>query len=141
MYVPTEILIKHNASGDNIGEKILSITRRFLAFDENLCTEAFLQELDKVLPDSTLRGKLNTHASDTEEELALLHPADRFLVEVMKISHISDRVKGMRLKVNFHETYNTIKEVSRISSMHSLLSLWLTTLHRLSQNCSMLASH
>lgn len=106
-----EILIKHYAVGDTIADKISSITRRILVYDEQLCTELFLTELQHALPNPTVQGLLSGHGSDTEEELKLLHPADRFLVELMRMGHISAHVKGMLYKATFDEQYCKIKEV------------------------------
>lgn len=106
-----EILIKHYAVGDAIQDKITSITRRIYTYDEQLCTELFLTELQHALPNPTVQGLLSGHGSDTEEELKLLHPADRFLVELMRMGRISARVKGMLYKATFDEQYRKLKEV------------------------------
>lgn len=81
-------------------------------YDEALCTESFLSELQRVVPDSTIQGLLSGHGTDTEGELALLHPADRFLVELMRISKIDARVSGMLYKATFDDQYRKLKEVS-----------------------------
>lgn len=80
-------------------------------YDEELCTELFLTELQHALPNPTVQGLLSGHGSDTEEELKLLHPADRFLVELMRMGRIGARVKGMIYKATFDEQYRKVKEV------------------------------
>lgn len=82
-------------------------------YDEQLCNELFLTELQHALPNPTVQGLLSGHGSDTEEELKLLHPADRFLVELMRMGRIGARVKGMLYKATFDEQYRKVKEVSR----------------------------
>jgi cytokinesis protein len=70
-----------------------------------------LSELQRVIPDPRLQGQLSGHGTDTEEELTLLHPADRFLVELMRMGRIGARVKGMLYKATFDDAYCKVKEV------------------------------
>lgn len=92
-------------------------------FNAELCTETFLRELQGVLPNDddvslarieadVQRGKLLTHSADTEEELELLHAADRLMVRLIQLPHLADRVKGMLFQVRFHQNIDLLKQVS-----------------------------
>lgn len=88
---------------------------------ESLCTETFLRELYGVLPNDDdvsgllafitdlQRGKLLTHSADTEAELELLHPADRLMVRLIQLPHLSDRVKGMLFRVHFDQNIELLR--------------------------------
>ena len=57
------------------------------------------------------RGKLLTHSVDTEAELDLLHPADRLMVRLIQLPHLSDRVKGMLFQVGFSQNLDLLQQV------------------------------
>lgn len=80
-------------------------------FEDNLCTETFLRELQGVLPNDDDRGKLLTHSADTEAELEALHPADRLMVRLIQLPHLADRVKGMLFRVRFDQNVELLKTV------------------------------
>jgi len=81
-------------------------------FDNTLCTETFLRELQGVLPNDDDRGKLLTHSADSESELEALHPADRLMVRLIQLPHLSDRVKGMLFRVRFDQNVELLRTVS-----------------------------
>jgi len=83
-------------------------------FDNTLCTETFLRELQGVLPNDDDRGKLLTHSADSESELEALHPADRLMVRLIQLPHLSDRVKGMLFRVRFDQNVELLRTVSLI---------------------------
>lgn len=93
-------------------KKLLAIAHGIYAYDETLCTEHFLTELLPMLPNPQMQGKLNQHKTEDEASLALLHPADRFLVELMKIEHLTIRVNGMLFRGTFAEIYSALVHVS-----------------------------
>ena len=100
---------------DDFGSKILDITRRLLAYDTSLCTAVFLGELQLLLPSPDLVGKLNQQKTDDESDLALLAPADRFLVELIKIPFLSARIEGMLYRAQFAEKYaDLLKEANQL---------------------------
>lgn len=70
-------------------------------FSIDLCTENFLSELQRLLPNDDDRGKLLTHSTDSEEDLEQLHPADRLMVGLIQLPHLNDRVKGMLFQIRF----------------------------------------
>ena len=87
---------------------ISSICRRIFTYDESLCSEHFLGELAAMLPEPAVIGKLSQHRTDDEAVLVTLAAADRFLVQLMKIDHLRDRIKGMLYRTSFAETYTTL---------------------------------
>ena len=88
-----------------MAEGIKSICRRIHMYEESLCTEHFLSELGALLPEPNVIGKLSQHRTDDEAVLATLAAGDRFLVELMKIEHLRDRIKGMLYRTSFSETF------------------------------------
>lgn len=113
------------------------LCERILSFDKELCNNTFLSELNNLLPtpEQVSRlpieccGSLNDwfahsfvpqvsllkqHSAETPEELALLHPADRLMLRLIKIPHLADRIKGMLYNVSFEETISLLEKVSRI---------------------------
>jgi cytokinesis protein len=55
-----------------------------------------------------------THSTDTEAELDLLHPADRLMVGLIQLPHLSDRVHGMLFQVGFAQNRDLLQQVRRI---------------------------
>jgi cytokinesis protein len=51
---------------------------------------------------------LNRHKTDSEEDLALLHAADRFLVELIKFDNLQLRVEGMLCRALFDEAFSIL---------------------------------
>lgn len=55
---------------------------------------------------------LKQHSAESPEEMALLHPADRLMLRLIKIPHLADRIKGMLYHVSFDETVTLLEKVS-----------------------------
>lgn len=106
-----EILLKKMSSEPDMVQKLLVIVRGIFTCNDELCTETFLTELLPMLPNPQLQGKLNQHKTEDEAQLAQLHPADRFLVELMKIEHLTIRVNGMLFRQTFPENYSSLTQV------------------------------
>jgi cytokinesis protein len=83
---------------------------KLLACDEKYCTHNFLENLSKFLPNPEQVGKLNAHKSDTMAELMLLHPADRLMVQLIKIPRLAARVEGMLYRARFEERIAMLEE-------------------------------
>lgn len=107
-----EILIRKNSSEDDLGKKIETIAYKILSYDDSLCNPTFLGELKPMLPDPATIGKLSQHRTDDADSLAKLHPADRFLVELIKIPHLAIRLEGMLYRATFEEVYSVLSHVS-----------------------------
>ena len=113
------------------------IAQKIQNFDQDLCTQVFLSELKGVLPNpeqvlSALPcsesvsklpqvGKLNTYRNSEPEELALLHPSDRLMVQLIKIDKLGPRIEGMLYKCSFDETWSLLHEVCCDSTLWFML--------------------
>jgi cytokinesis protein len=106
-----EILLKKMSSEPDMVSKLLAIVRGIYTCNDQMCTEVFLTELLPMLPNPQLQGKLSQHKTEDEAQLAQLHPADRFLVELMKIEHLTIRVNGMLFRQTFPENYSSLTQV------------------------------
>jgi cytokinesis protein len=91
-----------------------------------MCTQLFLSELQRVLPspeqvssipnlnlDLTIYqvGKLNVYKNADASELENLHPADRLMVQLIKMKRLGPRIEGMLYKLTFEETWGLMDEV------------------------------
>jgi len=56
-------------------------------------------------------GKLNVYKNADASELENLHPADRLMVQLIKIKRLGPRIEGMLYKVTFDETWGLMDEV------------------------------
>ncbi|KAG8899897.1 hypothetical protein FRB99_006387 [Tulasnella sp. 403] len=72
--------------------------------------ELFLSELKPVLPSPEQVGKLNVYRNSSEEELQVLHPSDRLMVQLIKINRLAPRLDGMLYKVMFEEQASLLEE-------------------------------
>lgn len=54
---------------------------------------------------------LKQHSAESPGEMALLHPADRLMLRLIKIPHLADRIKGMLYQVSFDETVTLLEKV------------------------------
>ena len=122
-----EILLKKMSSEPDMVSKLLAIVRGIYTCNDQMCTEVFLTELLPMLPNPQLQGKLSQHKTEDEAQLAQLHPADRFLVELMKIEHLTIRVNGMLFRQTFPENYSSLTQVSPRSQSNTRE---LTVFHR-----------
>ncbi|MBW0464588.1 hypothetical protein O181_004303 [Austropuccinia psidii MF-1] len=103
------ILLKPGADLD-MGTRVAIVIEKIRRFDEEFCTQTFLTELNGVIPDPTQVGLLNRHKTDSEDDLALLHAADRFLVELIKFDNLQLRVEGMLCRVMFDEAFSILDQ-------------------------------
>ncbi|EJU05761.1 hypothetical protein DACRYDRAFT_62419 [Dacryopinax primogenitus] len=86
------------------------IALKILQYDQDLCTETFLGELKRVLPSPEQVGKLNVYRNSNPEELAELHPADRLMVQLIKIDRLAPRIEGMLYQSRFEERFTLIED-------------------------------
>ncbi|KAI7944876.1 hypothetical protein MJO28_010571 [Puccinia striiformis f. sp. tritici] len=101
------ILLKPGADPD-MGIRVATVIEKIRRFDEEFCTQTFLTELNGVIPDPTQVGLLNRHKTDSEEDLSLLHAADRFLVELIKFDNLPLRIEGMLCRALFDEAFSIL---------------------------------
>jgi cytokinesis protein len=64
--------------------------------------------MTQILPTADDEGKLNKYRNAPEETLAELHHADRFLVELLKVPFLKDRINGMHFQVRFQSEYDSL---------------------------------
>ncbi|EIM20637.1 hypothetical protein WALSEDRAFT_60895 [Wallemia mellicola CBS 633.66] len=86
------------------------IAAKILSFDEDFCTQTFLSELKPVLPTPEQAGKLAPYRDAGPEVLITLHPADRLMVQLIKIERMGPRIEGMLYKSVFEEVYSILSE-------------------------------
>ncbi|KAI1788457.1 hypothetical protein LXA43DRAFT_1159295 [Ganoderma leucocontextum] len=86
---------------------------RIRDFDQEVCTQLFLSELKRVLPNPEQIGKLNVYRNADPEELASLHPSDRLMVQLLKINRLAPRIEGMLYKCVFDETWGLLDDSAR----------------------------
>lgn len=84
-----------------------------LQCDPELCTQVFLTGMKSVLPSPEQVGKLNVYRNAEPEELSDLHPADRLMVQLIKIDRLGPRLDGMLYRCNFEETIEVLDEVTK----------------------------
>ena len=56
-------------------------------------------------------GKLAPYKDAGPEVLITLHPADRLMVQLIKIERMGPRIEGMLYKAVFEEVYSILSEV------------------------------
>jgi cytokinesis protein len=86
------------------------ISVRLLRCDPEVCFEIFLVGLRSLLPTPEEIGKLNVYRNASMEELAELHSADRFMVQLMKIDRLESRVESLLFSIKFSETFGLVEE-------------------------------
>lgn len=80
-------------------------------------------------------GLLNRHKTASEEDLASLHAADRFLVELIKFDNLALRIEGMLCRSMFDEAFGILDQVNsffiiimmnvnRVSKIYDGLRVW-----------------
>lgn len=80
--------------------------------NEAVLDQSFLTELLRHYPESETKGQLGEYRNASDEELRLLHPADRLVVLLMTVPHLKDKVKGLLYLSKYRESVEMIKEGS-----------------------------
>jgi cytokinesis protein len=78
--------------------------------NEAVLDQSFLEELLRHYPESEVKGQLGEYRNASDEELRLLHPADRLVVLLMTVPHLKDKVKGLLYMTKYREAVDIIKE-------------------------------
>lgn len=94
---------------EEISASITTLIGRILGLDDTL-SETYLGALKTGLPGPEEVGKLNVYKEAPESELFELDPADRFLVELLKIFRLNERVKSMLYRVQFEEAIGSLED-------------------------------
>lgn len=74
--------------------------------------QSLLTELLRHYPESEIKGQLGEYRNASDEELRLLHPADRLVVLLMTVPHLKEKVKGLLYMTKYKEAFDLIKEGS-----------------------------
>ena len=80
--------------------------------NEAVLDQSFLTELLRHYPESETKGQLGEYRNASDEELRLLHPADRLVVLLMTVPHLKEKVKGLLYMTKYREAIDLIKEGS-----------------------------
>ncbi|WFD06218.1 hypothetical protein MVES1_001561 [Malassezia vespertilionis] len=83
--------------------------------DAQVCEQSILTELLRYYPESETKGRLGEYKNASDEQLRLLHPADRLVVLLMTVPHLKDKVKGLLYRAKYADTVELIRNgASRI---------------------------
>lgn len=74
--------------------------------------QSFLTELLRHYPESETKGQLGEYRNASDEELRLLHPADRLVVLLMTVPHLKEKVKGLLFMAKYREAFDLVREGS-----------------------------
>lgn len=77
--------------------------------DPQVFDQSILTELLRYYPESETKGRLGEYKNASDEQLRLLHPADRLVVLLMTVPHLKDKVKGMLYKTKYQDTVDLIQ--------------------------------
>ena len=85
------------------------VAHHIINCNEAVLDQSFLTELLRHYPESETKGQLGEYRNASDEELRLLHPADRLVVLLMTVPHLKDKVKGLLYMTKYKETFDLIK--------------------------------
>lgn len=136
LYPEITILKPAGSATDDPWTKVQNAAGRILRYDEGI-GEAYLTELMALLPSPEQESKLSMHKATPPEELDFLAPADRFLIELLKIDHLRARLKAMiyrerfveniaRLEDDAHKVYRASKALLDAPHFSELLKVRLS---------------
>ena len=77
--------------------------------DSQVFDQSILTELLRYYPESETKGRLGEYKNASDEQLRLLHPADRLVVLLMTVPHLKDKVKGMLYMTRYGDTTDIIR--------------------------------
>lgn len=86
------------------------VAHHIINCDEAVLDQSFLTELLRHYPESETKGQLGEYRNASDEELRLLHPADRLVVLLMTVPHLKEKVKGLLYMTKYKETFDLIKQ-------------------------------
>lgn len=90
-------------------QQVDNLIRRIYQVDDDLCTDAFLDQLKPVLPTPEDVGKLSSYKGAAEEVMETLNKADRFMVALIQIYRLPPRVDGMLFRASFEENSTSLR--------------------------------
>ncbi|KAL1923354.1 uncharacterized protein VTP21DRAFT_8334 [Calcarisporiella thermophila] len=114
----------HIVLGKMKGLSLKEFRRKFMMFDESLCTENLLGQLKSLTPSKDDMKKLEPYRKASPEEINLLARADLFVLEMTSIYRYQQRLGFMEFYVVFDEHIKTLSE-----DMYSVLDAALSIRH------------
>lgn len=109
-------LLKSSSTAEDPNERVRAAAERILRCDDDM-TESFLTELKALLPDAAQVGNLNVFCEAPPESLDTLQPADRFVVQLLKMHRWRQRVDGLLFRAKFDENIHMLeRDAARIHS-------------------------
>lgn len=85
------------------------VAHHIINCNDAVLDQSFLTELLRHYPESETKGQLGEYRNASDDELRLLHPADRLVVLLMTVPHLKEKVKGLLYMTKYKETYDLIK--------------------------------
>lgn len=85
------------------------VAHMLIQCDAQIFDQSVLTELLRYYPESETKGRLGEYKNATDEQLRLLHPADRLVVLLMTVPHLKDKVKGMLYMTRYNDTIDLIR--------------------------------
>ncbi len=85
------------------------VAHHIINCNDAVLDQSFLTELLRHYPESETKGQLGEYRNASDEELRLLHPADRLVVLLMTVPHLKEKVKGLLYMTRYKETFDLIK--------------------------------
>lgn len=93
------------------------VAEKLITYEQEFCTQAFLTELKPLLPTTDQVVKLNAYKDSSIDVLATLHPADRLMVNLLKVHRLKQRIDGMIYKERFDDMFEGVEQVRRCCAL------------------------
>lgn len=100
---------RDEATHGNFTDQVSRLIHRLLQVDDDLCTDAFLEQLKPVLPTPEDVGKLSTYKGASEEIMETLNRADRFMVALIQVYRPAARISGLLFRATFEENATSLR--------------------------------
>lgn len=85
------------------------VAHMIIQCDNRILDQSVLTELLRYYPESETKGRLGQFKNASDEQLRLLHPADRLVVLLMTVPHLKEKVKGLLFRSRYDETVEVVR--------------------------------
>jgi cytokinesis protein len=85
------------------------VAHMIIQCDKRVLNQSVLTELLRYYPESETKGRLGQYKNASDEQLRLLHPADRLVVLLMTVPHLKEKVKGLLYRSRYDETVDLVR--------------------------------
>ncbi|WFD35900.1 hypothetical protein MCUN1_002769 [Malassezia cuniculi] len=86
------------------------VAHMIIQCDSRILDQSVLTELLRYYPESETKGRLGQYKNASDEQLRLLHPADRLVVLLMTVPHLKEKVKGLLFRSRYDETVELVRD-------------------------------